>query len=284
MARARRVAVCLLVLGLLGASPMSAASPKKKIKKSYDVQALPFPLHFGERNGFYGCLGGEDGIHKISTPFKAPWSGELRATVDEFRGDWDIYVVNDRGAVLHAANHGISQLALDEPDTLTFDLTARQRVNIVVCNYLGGPTARVSYEFTYKKVNAPRPPKEKTSYVVHAQYQAPSVATANPTWMFLLCYDGRFGCSSWIPGTTERFATVEVKDDSGQPVAAEFYQWTDSGPYANEMFCGKTKEPIPLLPNVSGVGVEILLGPCQDGTPTAPTSGEITVTLSSHPR
>ena len=278
----KKAVAALVLLGLSVGASTSLAAPKKPIKKSYDVQAVPFPLHMGERNGVWGCLAGEEGVHKVSHKFKAPWSGRLTATVDDFTGDWDIYLMDNRGSILGGANQGISQLAVSEPDTYKADLFSGQEVYIVACNYVGGPTATVSYEFEYAKMRAPRGPRVKSKRTVEAEYAAPAVATGAPEHFFLTCdQEAAAGCVGWNVYPNDRFMSVDIRDDSGLPVAAEVYQYTQAG-YRADIICGKTEKPIELLRGANFVGVSLLLGPCADGTPTAPTTGTVTATLSSH--
>jgi hypothetical protein len=274
----------MLVLGLLGITPFSTAAPRKTIRKSYAVEALPFPFAQGIRNGTWGCLAGEEGLQKVSRPFKAPWSGRLTATIDEFTGEWDLYLTDHRGSIMTSSNGGISDLQLGAQNTLTFDLAAGQKVNLVACNYAGGHTARVSYEFEYLKKAPPPQIKKKVEHTERGEYMTPAVATAHPAHLWFYCQYDVVQCSQvWSTLPSDRYVTVDIEDQSGKRVPAEVYQIADDGNgYRADVFCDTTEKPIELINDAEWVGVHVLLGPCPDGTPAAATGGEITITFSSH--
>ncbi|MFN2524957.1 MAG: hypothetical protein ABR505_01640 [Actinomycetota bacterium] len=124
---------------------VAVADRRKPIRETYDVAAAPAPLAVSPSG--WGCLDGIEGVHKVTKKFSVPWDGTLTATVKGFRGDWDIYAVDEYDLVVAYANHGVSQLALDEPDTLKYRARAGEQIRIVICNYLGGPTATGEYVF-----------------------------------------------------------------------------------------------------------------------------------------
>ena len=85
----------------------------------------------------------------------------------------------------------------------------------------------------------------------------------------------------------ERFVTVDLVDDSEKPVAGVVSQWVEDsrtgqdGNYASTghavtyvRFCGETAEPVKLKKKLDVV-VMVNSGTCADGTPSAPTNGDI---------
>lgn len=95
------------------------------------------------------------------------------------------------------------------------------------------------------------------------------------------------GAAEFGLGATEKFVSVEVKDAGGQAVSATLSQEQDpTTPSWNIIatFCGKTDEPIEVLPGVPvRVSVYTVPGP-DDPTCTGPaSSGKIIGTFSNLP-
>jgi hypothetical protein len=60
------------------------------LAETYQATA-PVPLQ--KHSSLGGCIvGGDEGVHKHSHPFKVPRAGRLTATVTNYSGDWDIGV------------------------------------------------------------------------------------------------------------------------------------------------------------------------------------------------
>lgn len=138
-------AASAVAIALAGTVASAAASPDKPPRKTYTVTAVPAPLVVSVRGR--GCLDGVEGVNRVSRLFIAPSRGRLTATVRNFTGDWDLYGLDEAGEVVAVANHGLSQLALSEPDTFRYAMWPRERLWIVACNFLGSPTAQVHYSF-----------------------------------------------------------------------------------------------------------------------------------------
>lgn len=86
-----------------------------------------------------------------------------------------------------------------------------------------------------------------------------------------------------FPAGPERKVSVSITDASGLPVSAEVKQRGGDGvDLASEdtsvRFCGETEKPVRVQRNTP-VYVFIYAGPCQDGTPAAATTGEVTATF-----
>ncbi|MDP9069218.1 MAG: hypothetical protein M3N53_12850 [Actinomycetota bacterium] len=92
-------------------------------------------------------------------------------------------------------------------------------------------------------------------------------------------------------GGPERFLSIDIKDLTGQPVAADVVQFLGDSNVSTEeedalrhSVCGATKKPLRIKPFIE-VRVFIYAGPCEDGTPAAATAGEVTATFEhSRPR
>ena len=135
----RTIGVILLTLTAVSGLPATgAAADRKPIKGSFDAVAAPLAPYMTD-----DCL---PDYQQNSRSFKVPDAGRLDVTMDQFEGDWDIWVHTTDEA--YAAGAWDSQnvgeagseefsLLVDKPTELT----------IVACSFSGGPTAHV--EFTY---------------------------------------------------------------------------------------------------------------------------------------
>jgi hypothetical protein len=85
----------------------------------------------------------------------------------------------------------------------------------------------------------------------------------------------------------ENFMKAEVKDSAGQTVAVRIAMDTDSSDTSPNNtvadICGSTTEPIEMPDVEAEFRVFISFGTCADGTPSFPTQGTITFTLSNIP-
>ncbi len=141
-----------LVVGSIAAP--AAAGGKKPVHGSFQATALPFPklAAWGDPLGMTdrGCLAGFEGVHKVSHPFKAPYTGTLNATMAGFTGDWDLFITDADGKeIVGSLNDQTAGAPAEE--AVTYPLKAKQQVNITACNWLGTPEAEVEYHFAPTK-------------------------------------------------------------------------------------------------------------------------------------
>lgn len=149
-----RKLIVLLVIGLVaasaGAAPASAGKKKKVIHEEFTAQAVPFP-NYSSHTGtpLAGCAAGEEGVHKVTTAFTAPSTGEFSAELAGFTGDWDLYVYDSAGIKLaESINDQTAGAAAEE--SLTAPLKAKQEIQFIVCNWAGAPEASGFYMFVPK--------------------------------------------------------------------------------------------------------------------------------------
>ena len=146
----RKTVISIALVGLMAALPGSAFAGKTKtIHKEFSVGPLaPLPvLSDADPNG---CRSGQEGVHKTTIPFTAPKKGTLSVNLAEFDGDWDLYVTSKSGGVIAASDASQIQGSPQE-ENITVRLGTKQAVNIVACNWAGGPTAAGHYMYKYKK-------------------------------------------------------------------------------------------------------------------------------------
>lgn len=146
----RRSLILLIVASLVAmavATPALAGKKKQKRKeKTYEVSALPYPITGEVQEN--GCNNGQEGVHKVSEPFKAPATGLLEIMMEGFDGDWDLHLLSADGTVLASSVAG--QPLAPPGEEIVMALRKGTEVSIVACNWLGGPSATVTYVYTYR--------------------------------------------------------------------------------------------------------------------------------------
>jgi hypothetical protein len=141
----RKTLIVLMAIVLAAAaitSPALAAKKKKK-KGSFAAEGVPFP------GPTAGCNGAPD-FSQTLEPFKAPSNGILVVTMVEFDGDWDLFVNYDDGSMIGSATESQLQGAPAQEEVVV-GLRKGQEVLMGPCNWIGGPSATVNWEFTYTK-------------------------------------------------------------------------------------------------------------------------------------
>lgn len=145
-----------LVVAAGALAPAAGAPKPKPITDEYDVEGVPFPMPITGSEGF-GSSSCEDprleGISTTTKAIKPTGAGTLTVDVTEFTGDWDITVMNDKGAVLGVGAGTSTPTALAESDVaekLVLKTKKGMTLDIAVCNFGGGPTAKVKFSFVYK--------------------------------------------------------------------------------------------------------------------------------------
>ena len=152
----RKALASLVALGLLvGASASPALAGKKKTKtmsETIDVTALPFPNYSSHTaTPTPGCTAGEEGVHKVTTPFETPGAGKFTASMSGFTGDWDLYLFDEDGLILGRSENAQADPAMaPAEEAIEVTLAAGKTYDLIVCNWAGAPQATVEYTYVYK--------------------------------------------------------------------------------------------------------------------------------------
>ena len=132
--------IVLTILPFVIAGPVSGAPPKKEAG-SFDAVALPYP------NGSYdegtGCFYALEPVHRVSHELESPFTGTLEVDIAELVGDWDLFILNEKGEVITESSG-----SQGEPEHTTNKVKKGEVITVVVCNWLGEPQITVDYEFT----------------------------------------------------------------------------------------------------------------------------------------
>ncbi|HEU0131043.1 MAG TPA: hypothetical protein VFQ85_08640 [Mycobacteriales bacterium] len=148
-----RLVAALCAAGALAAAatPASAASKPKTIKKSYQV-SLPVPYPMLETvPGGYGCNQGQEGVTRDTKTFTFPSNGTLVVSV-AFAGDWDLYLYDSKGTMVGASENDTSGSVSPDVEKVTFKKIKKgAKYQIQPCNWLGEKDGTVTYTFTPTK-------------------------------------------------------------------------------------------------------------------------------------
>lgn len=143
------VLVLALALSALALAAPALAAKKKTVTEDWTAtNPVPYPASFAGQGA--GCQEGQDALTRTSHAFTAPGNGLLEVTLDNFQGDWDVFVYagdaiigqSDAGQVISGAPPGEKIIGLK--------LKKGQAIDILACNWLGGPTADAHLVYTYK--------------------------------------------------------------------------------------------------------------------------------------
>lgn len=117
----------------------ASARPPKPITKTYTATAAPGVLSFTAY-----CDTTPTTHDKHLEPFKAPAKGTLKLTLTQSAGDWDAMLLDASGAKVAES----AEISVD-PESYSYKIKKAGEFTLMSCNALGGPTAEVTYPFTF---------------------------------------------------------------------------------------------------------------------------------------
>lgn len=271
----KRVVPLATALALVGGSTAPVEARPQQVKGSFVASAKPMPAPWFVP-AVDGCAKGLEGVHKVTHPLVAPFSGWLKVNMT-FEGDWDLSLVDADGERLASSEY---QWWWDTRpiERLTYFLNEGDEVGIVACNFASHTDAKVRYSLTAGTAWGKTTPP-KVSRLEELIYSSPAAAT---TVSYGICHVGTgLGCTATTPASTDRFVSVEILDDFSPTVAFELYQFHGSTYLKTEEFCGSSNGKVPLLPRADWVGVVLFAGPCGDGTAAMATKGKALMRFTS---
>jgi hypothetical protein len=134
------VLVPALAVGI-AAAPSFAAPKPKPITKSWAATANPDP----SPNATGACTQDVPGGEHVEA-FEVPAAGTLKVQLTGFQGDWDLCILDSKGAVVGSSTGFVEATT----ETVQLKLKKKTALQIVSQNSLGGPTASGTLTFTYK--------------------------------------------------------------------------------------------------------------------------------------
>ncbi|HEV2890517.1 MAG TPA: hypothetical protein VGX28_09080 [Frankiaceae bacterium] len=148
---ARLVAI-VAAAGAVAVSAVPASAAPKTIKQTYAVEApVPFPVMEDQPPTMYGCIDGQEGLSKVTREITLPAPGLFKAEVT-YTGDWDLYLMDTNGAILASSETVETGNVNPSSEKLSWKKAKKgQKVNLVVCNWMGLKDATVTYTHTYAK-------------------------------------------------------------------------------------------------------------------------------------
>ena len=143
--------LALAALVAMGTMAPADAAPKKKkpISKTYELTMAPMP-DASEASGCESAVRA-DGRFLDVEEIKVTGAGLLSVKITKFTGDWDMSVYNSAGsAVSEGSGTSTPNTSTAEMvETLKYKSKKAQTLYLRVCNFLGSPTATVTYTYTY---------------------------------------------------------------------------------------------------------------------------------------
>lgn len=127
------------------AAPAAIAGPKPKpITKTYTATA-PVPDPTNAAGGYSVCAQNVPQSFHIEE-VKIPAAGTLKVELTDYQVDWDLLLMDAKDVELAGSGSG----GVGEPEAVQVKFKKPGVVQIVACNWSGGPTGTVTYTFTYK--------------------------------------------------------------------------------------------------------------------------------------
>lgn len=154
-----RKAVILSAAAVVAAgafAPAVAAPKPKPITESYTVTALPLPASGADATDTASSCSNPmfEGISITTKTIKTVGAGTLAVEVSGFVGDWDIAILDSKGATIAAGDNasavGTAMSTGEIVERALVKFKKAQEIRIAVCNFTGGPTASAKYTYTYK--------------------------------------------------------------------------------------------------------------------------------------
>ncbi len=138
----RKALVLITAMGLLAALVAPAAAKKKTVEEEWTATA-PVP---GPAAQVDPSTCGIENASFVSHPFTTPGKGVLDVSMDQFVGDWDLYVKDADGNTIGSSS-GFVEATVER---VVIPLGAKEDIAIESCNFAGGPTAHLLLKYTYK--------------------------------------------------------------------------------------------------------------------------------------
>ena len=143
MNRPAVLALAVLAVGT-AVAPGALAAPKP-VSKTYTATApMPDPSNFAGQ-GYSVCAQNVPQSFHLEE-FKVPAAGTVKVVLTGFQGDWDLLLMDGKGNEM--AYGGAIEPGAPEIAQVKFKKAGE--VQIVACNWAGGPTGEVTYTFTPK--------------------------------------------------------------------------------------------------------------------------------------
>ena len=136
------------VVAGLALSPAAVAAPKPKpITKTYTATA-PLPDPSNGTNDYSVCAQNVPQSFHLER-VTVPAAGTLKVELSGYTNDWDLLVMDGAGRELGGSGSG-GYAPAPAPEVVSLKLKKKTDVQIVACNWAGGPTGTVTYTFTFK--------------------------------------------------------------------------------------------------------------------------------------
>lgn len=129
------VVVLALVVGIIPSASFAANSGNGKTR-SFTATAYPYAdyTYSSPIADTYTCFDGVDSVHNAIEPFRATADGTLEAWTDEFQGDWDLAIFDDKGEIAAMPWSG-TWLTHDGSERTLLRLKRGDKAAVGICNW-----------------------------------------------------------------------------------------------------------------------------------------------------
>ena len=156
MSRRRVIPAVALAVVSAGLAVPAEAAPKT-IEKSFSA-TIPVPLAgaTSDPTAPVACAGAVAPFPMSShvESFSAPAAGTLKVEVTGFVGDWDIALDSNGKRIAEGDNASVTPTNMSTGsivEKLTYKVKKAGDLDIIVCNFAGGPNGTGKYVFTFAK-------------------------------------------------------------------------------------------------------------------------------------
>lgn len=151
------------------------------------------------------------------------------------------------------------------------------------CVLLAATSLAISSLFLAPDAGARGRSKQKISRVQELTYQDPTIGIDFPSYQMVTCDSG---CVVFDVHPGERYVTLETDDLVSPDVALAVFPWDGAAAeprFDEHHYCTSIDEPLRLPRWALRLWVEVLIGPCRDGTPGTATQGKVVATFTNLP-
>ena len=146
----RSIAVLSALTVLTALAAPAVAGKGKHVHGTFGGTLLPFPNYSSATaTATPGCSAGQQDVHWVGQEFTSPGKGNLRFYTEGFTGDWDLYVFDGDIAIARSDADQTSGGAPAEEEVV-LPMKPKQKVLLVVCNWLGSPEVEAHFEGMFK--------------------------------------------------------------------------------------------------------------------------------------
>ncbi len=135
--------VLLVAAALVAPAPPAAADQRKPLKGTFVASQVPIASYMAADR----CDLAVGGVAHF--PFKAPEEGLFEASVDDLKGDWDLWVIDAEGEYVTGSWNSQNPVGEWPGEYLSTPLKKGDRITLIACNFDGEPEITIDWRFSF---------------------------------------------------------------------------------------------------------------------------------------